>query len=97
MNVHEWTPGQILDISSSYWQTCTLHAGVKLDIFTLIGDAELTSADVAQKLNAEERAVGMFLNALTALKLLVKRGDSYANTSAARTSWQKTRPSTSAT
>ena len=92
MNVQDWTPGQILDISSSYWLTCTLHAGVKLDIFTLIGDAELSSAEVAQKLNAEERAVGMFLNALTAMKLLLKRGDTYANTSTARTFLAKDSP-----
>jgi len=92
MNVQEWTPGQILDISSSYWQTCTLHAGVKLDIFTLIGDAELSSADVAQKLNADERAVGMFLNALTAMKLLLKRDNTYANTSTARTFLAKDSP-----
>ena len=92
MNVQDWTPGQILDISSSYWLTCTLHAGVKLDIFTVIGDAELSSAEVAQKLNAEERAVGMFLNALTAMKLLLKRGDTYANTSTARTFLAKDSP-----
>ena len=92
MNVQDWTPGQILDISSSYWLTCTLHAGVKLDIFTVIGDAELSSAEVAQKLNAEERAVGRFLNALTAMKLLLKRGDTYANTSTARAFLAKDSP-----
>jgi hypothetical protein len=92
MNVQEWTPGQILDISSSYWQTCTIHAAVKLDIFTLIGDAQPTSSDVAQKLNADQRAVGMFLNALTAMELLLKNGDTYTNAPVARTYLTKDSP-----
>jgi hypothetical protein len=33
----KWTSGTLLEMSGYYWKTCTLHAGVSLDIFTLIG------------------------------------------------------------
>jgi len=26
---------ELLQLSSSYWNTCTLHAGVKLDVFAI--------------------------------------------------------------
>jgi hypothetical protein len=30
----DWHPGTLLALSGSYWQTCALHAGVALDLFT---------------------------------------------------------------
>ncbi|QTA92198.1 methyltransferase [Desulfonema magnum] len=80
MEPQEWSPGKLLEISGYYWKTCTLHAGVSLDVFTIIGKKQLTSGDVAQKLNGDERAVEMLLNALSAMHLLIKTGDKYANT-----------------
>ena len=32
-----WTKADLLETSGSYWKTCALHAGVKLDLFTAIG------------------------------------------------------------
>jgi len=40
------TPGEILEISGYYWKTCTLHAAVKLDLFTLIGEKRKTVGDI---------------------------------------------------
>jgi predicted O-methyltransferase YrrM len=57
-----------------------LHAGVKLDIFTVLGSERLTSDDIAQKLNGDQRGVTMLLNALTAMNFLVKDRDTYSNT-----------------
>ncbi len=82
MNMQEWNPGKLLEISGSYWRGCTLHAAVKLDVFTAIGDEELTSKEIAEKLNADERAATMLLNALTAMNLLARTRDKYSNTSA---------------
>ena len=45
-----WHPGTLLEMSGQYWQTCTLHAGVKLDLFTVIGDQSLTAKQVAAAL-----------------------------------------------
>ncbi|MCD4805878.1 MAG: hypothetical protein K8R07_09435 [Desulfobacterales bacterium] len=38
MDNKDINPGRLLEISGNYWKACTLHAGVKLDLFTVIGD-----------------------------------------------------------
>ena len=72
-------PGWLLEISGNYWKACTLHAGVKLDLFTVIGDEQVTSENIAQRLEADKRGVAMLLNALTAMGLLTKTGNNYSN------------------
>jgi SAM-dependent methyltransferase len=78
-------PGHLLGISGAYWETCTLHAAVKLDIFSIIGDKVLDAEGVAQCINADTRATAMFLNALCAMKVMRKEGETYRNTEDART------------
>lgn len=80
MTAEELNPKKILKLSGSYWETCTLHAGVKLDVFTIIGKDSLKGEDVADKLNGDKRGVKTLLNALSAMDLLVKKEDTYANT-----------------
>lgn len=82
MATQEWNPGQILELSGYYWKTCTLHAAVKLDVFTAIGKERLSAGEVARKLNTDERASAMLLNALTAMNLLSQSDGKYANTAA---------------
>jgi predicted O-methyltransferase YrrM len=80
MTAQDLNPGHLLEISGRFWETCTLHAGVKLDVFTIIGDEQLACEDVARQLSGNKRAVEMLLNALVAMKLLSKSNDRYANT-----------------
>jgi predicted O-methyltransferase YrrM len=82
MNSQEWNPGQLLELSGYYWKTCTLHAGVKLDVFTAIGKEGFRAEDLARKLSVDARALTMLLNALTAMNLLSKSAEIYANTPA---------------
>jgi hypothetical protein len=82
MNTQEWNPGQILELSGHYWKTCTLHAGVKLGVFSAIGQENLGAADIAQRVKGDERALTMLLNALTAMNLLSKSVGKYSNTPA---------------
>jgi SAM-dependent methyltransferase len=82
MDGKEWTAGRLLGVSGSYWQGCTLHAGVKLDIFTLIGTDEMNADQVAGELECDVRGITMLLNALSSMGLLVKRQGRYANTDA---------------
>ncbi|MBT9439776.1 MAG: SAM-dependent methyltransferase, partial [Desulfobacterales bacterium] len=35
MDNKDINPGRLLEISGNYWKACTLHAGVKLDLFTV--------------------------------------------------------------
>ncbi len=80
MTNQELSPGQILEISGSYWRSCTLHAGVKLGIFTLLGGDARSSAEIARVIEGDRRGVEVLLNALTAMNLLDRKGDTYANT-----------------
>jgi SAM-dependent methyltransferase len=80
MTNREWNPGELLELSGYFWKTCTLHAAVKLDVFTCIGEGQLTTQKVSDKLNAAPKGVQRLLNALVAMELLVKTGDAYSNT-----------------
>ena len=79
----DWHPGTLLQLSGSYWKTCTLHAAVKLDIFTLIGDNTLTAREITQKTAWDDRGLTMLLDALAAMSLLSKTPAGYTNTPAA--------------
>ena len=70
----------LLQLSGSYWSTCTLHAGVKLDIFTCLADSAMTTAELARQLTADERGLEMLLHALTALELLHKEAGRFRAT-----------------
>lgn len=82
MNTEEWNPGKLLEISGSYWMSCALQAGIKLDLFTVIGKRPLSGQEVAQKVEGDPRGVMMLLNALAAMNLLIKKGEIYSNTPA---------------
>jgi len=92
MTEREWNPGMLLGLSGSYWQTCALHAGVKLDVFSTIGGKTLPAETIAKKVGADERAFTMLLNALTAMQLLEKTDNRYRNTPAGATLLSKKSP-----
>lgn len=71
---------ELLQLSSSYWSTCTLHAGVKLDLFTLLAEAPMTVPELARSVKANERGLAMLLHALVAMELLEKAADRFAAT-----------------
>jgi predicted O-methyltransferase YrrM len=75
-----WNAERLLRTSGSYWEACTLHTGVSLEVFTRLGDQHLTAKDFAVKIGASERGVTLLLNALTSMGLLVKQDNSYRNT-----------------
>lgn len=72
-------PGTLFKLSSSYWGSCTLHAGLKLNVFTEIGQKPMAAADLAIRLGADERGLTALLNALVALNLLTKRKNCFGN------------------
>jgi len=88
----EWTAGQLLSTSSSYWHACTLHAGVELDIFTRVGDERRSAEELAAEVDAAPRGIAMLLNGLAAMGLLVKKGELFANTGASRSLLAKDSP-----
>ncbi len=82
MNDTQWNPGSLLGVSGAYWQTCTLHAAVELDLFTELGGLSLTAGQLAESRELDSRALAMLLDALAAMGLLVKAGEAYRNTPA---------------
>ena len=91
-NGQEWNIGRLLSTSSGYWQSSTLHAAVKLEIFTVLGNDHLTSAEVSTKIEASERGLTMLLNGLVAMGLLEQNEDRYKNTTFSRSSLVKGEP-----
>ncbi|MCF8068442.1 MAG: SAM-dependent methyltransferase [Desulfobacterales bacterium] len=91
-NRQKWNPGALFKLSGSYWNCCTLHAAVKLDIFTIIGDDTLPADDVASLINGSARGTEMLLNAVSAMGLLNKADGLYKNTPASTEWLSKTSP-----
>ena len=79
-NNNRWNAERLLRTAGSYWEACTLQTGVKLEIFTKIGDGYLAAEEISQKLDGDERGTTMLLNALTAMGLLIKKDNLYSNT-----------------
>lgn len=69
---------KILETARSYQPACVLAAAADLDLFGLLGNSALTAEEVARATDSDARATTVLLNALTALRLLEKHGDSYA-------------------
>ncbi len=77
-----WNSEKLLETSGNYWTACILHASVKLDIFAAIGSDAFPAERIAEKVNGDIDGVTRLLNALSALDLLRKETDGYANTEA---------------
>ena len=92
MNTAQWNPGTLLETSGYYWKTCTLHAGVKLNIFTVISQNSLSADDISKEIHADPKGVFVLLNALSSMGLITKTGDLYSNSSAALTFLNKDSP-----
>jgi len=92
MAMKSWTPAELLQLSGGYWSACALHAGVKLDVFTPLAEGSHSTSDLAVRLAIPARGLTMLLNALAALELLVKQGESYAVTPFAAQFLAKTSP-----
>ncbi len=92
MTQQPWHPGTLLEMSGYFWKTCTLHAAVKLDVFTVIGEKRLGAEEVAAQAGADTDAAERLLSALAGMELLVKEDGLYANTEAAATYLSKSSP-----
>lgn len=68
-----------------YWETKVLLTAVKLDLFSALDGHACTAAEVAQRIGADERALGLLMNALVAMRLLTKDANRFANTHTAQT------------
>ncbi|SCX76579.1 methyltransferase [Desulfoluna spongiiphila] len=79
MSEDQWNPGSLMEASGAYWKSCTIHTGVKLGIFTLLGGEALTAREIADRIHGNPRGLGILLNALSAMDLLAKNGETFSN------------------
>ena len=74
----QWNPDDVLKIASSYQPACVLAAAADLDLFTTLAGKDLSAGRIATELGADPRATAMLLDALAAMDLLAKQGDTYS-------------------
>ena len=84
MKESPWTKPALLETSGSYWETCALHTGVKLELFTAIGGGKTDADALAKRIGGNAYGVETLLNALCAMELLTKENGLYANTEFSR-------------
>ncbi len=84
MKESPWTKPALLETSGSYWETCALHTGVKLELFTAIGGGKTDAGALAERIGGDRRGVETLLNALCAMDLLTMEKGLYANTEFSR-------------
>src|SRR5216110_3294461 len=75
-----------------YWETKILLTAVTLDLFSALDSAPGTAAEVAPKVGADARALGLLMNALVAIGVLTKEQDRFSNGAVAATYLVKDRP-----
>lgn len=73
-------PGSIRDIATSFQHSRILLTAFELDIFTSLEGRLYTSADLAAKLNLNDKALSRLLNALVTLGFISKTHNKFFNT-----------------
>ena len=68
----------MLELARGFQPTCVFAAAAELELFDILVRRPLTAAQTAHILAADARATTVLLDALTALRLLNKRGECYA-------------------
>ena len=63
------SPASLFDLSTGYWRSCALFAGIELEIFDTIGVDGATEAELAAGLKLPSRSLSLLLEALQALEL----------------------------
>jgi precorrin-6B methylase 2 len=66
-----------MDMVRGYHPACVLIAAAELDVFTCLHGQPMSAADLADRIRADRRATAILLDALAAMRLLVKREGVY--------------------
>ncbi len=77
------SPQALFELATAFQRSRALLTAFDLDLFTVLNDQSLTSAEVASAIEADGRATDRLMNALVALGLLEKDGGRFANGPAA--------------
>ncbi len=87
----ELSLGEIFQLGY-YWETKILLTAIKLDIFSSLHDKALSCQELAARQHFDSRALGLLMNALVAMRVLVKEESQFSNTGVAQKHLVKTNP-----
>ncbi len=76
----DWTAERLQKLSSGYWESLALHAGVALDLFTVLGEERMSARQIAGATGCTERGISLLLDAFSAMGLLAGEKGTYSNT-----------------
>jgi DNA-binding IclR family transcriptional regulator len=68
-------PSHIMQTATAFWASKVLLTAVELDLFTTLGDGELSAPQLGENLGLHPRGTYDFFDALVALKFLDRKGD----------------------
>jgi ubiquinone/menaquinone biosynthesis C-methylase UbiE len=86
------SPVLFFDTLRAYQNTAALKAALELKLFTAIGQARATAAELARECGATERGIRILSDYLTTLGFLEKKGDRYSLTRDSATFLDQTSP-----
>jgi hypothetical protein len=89
----EPTPGRIIQLGVGFWGSKALLSAVELGVFTELASKPLVGKTLAERLGLHPRGYRDFFDALTALGMLERHGDVYANTAEAGLFLDRSKPS----
>jgi ubiquinone/menaquinone biosynthesis C-methylase UbiE len=75
-----------------YWETKILLTAVKLDLFSVLNNEEMTAGQTAGRIGAHAGALEILMNALVAMRVLSKHADRFSNTEVGKTYLVRTAP-----
>jgi len=73
-----WMASQLLEIVRAFQPACVIMAAADLDLFTALNERPMNASGLAEAVQADPRATTILLDALVALGLLEKSGDTYS-------------------
>lgn len=89
-------PGHIVQTATAFWGSKVLLTAVELELFTVLGDKQLSAPQLGEALHLHPRGTYDFFDALVALKFLDRDGDGpegrYRNTPETAAFLDKRRP-----
>lgn len=87
------TPDSILQLGMGFWGAKTLLSAVELGVFTELAKGPLDGQALAARFDLHPRSARDFLDALVALRMLERSGNSYTNTPQAALFLDRNKPS----
>ena len=76
------SPEEVLRLANNFMESRILLSAAELNLFTVLNSAPLSVQEVADRIGANLRALTVLLDALSAMGLLIKQGETYRTDSA---------------